>query len=371
MKKFAIVIAAASALATPLAATADTILYGSARVSVDYNDDKSPVLGDPNARINANWDVVDNSSRLGVQGIEDLGGGLSAVYKYEFGVDTTEGGNFDNTSKRPKFVGLKGGFGTLTLGTHETPYYRVAEIVDTFNTAKSLGKTAWLGGSFDGFNLDVVSDERSGSGLFRMDNSVLYTTPDFNGFSGEAMLVMNGNLNDAQGYSNNIDMWNVAAKYNNGPFFAGISYIALDGNRILLETGTSFDLDLDQWDVGLGYSSGPFSLGFIYESGKINLFGLLNTTEAPGIRLSNDTPNNWYLTGEYRFGNNTLRAAYGQLDTKMDLSGFDNKIDNYLAGYQYDFSRRTRVWVEYIGRSSDSVLYRDQNAVSIGTRHDF
>jgi predicted porin len=39
------------------------------------------------------WDVFDNGSRLGVRGEEDLGGGLSAIYQYEFGVDVTEGGN--------------------------------------------------------------------------------------------------------------------------------------------------------------------------------------------------------------------------------------------------------------------------------------
>jgi predicted porin len=72
----------------------------------------------------ANWDVFNNSSRLGVRGEEDLGGGLSAIYQYEFGVDVTEGGNFN--SNRPKWVGLKGSsWGAVTLGTQWTPYYNV------------------------------------------------------------------------------------------------------------------------------------------------------------------------------------------------------------------------------------------------------
>jgi predicted porin len=45
-------------------------------------------------------------SRLGVRGEEVIGGGLSAIYQYEFGVDVTEGGNLNNN--RPKWVGLKG-----------------------------------------------------------------------------------------------------------------------------------------------------------------------------------------------------------------------------------------------------------------------
>jgi predicted porin len=368
MKKSVLALAVAAALAAPLAAQADTILYGSARVSVDYNDDETT---DP-FNSDGNWDVVNNSSRLGVLGTEDLGGGLSAVYQYEFGVDLTEGGNLQGN--RPKFVGLKGNFGTVTLGTQETPYYHVAGIIDIFNTDKSLGGTAFLGGSFNGFTLNPTNDRDLGDGsLFRLENSLYYITPDFNGFTGEAMLVMNGSSNESQGYSDGVDLWNIAVKYSNGPFFAGASYIALDGDsNVALGDGLAVDLDLDQWNIGLGYSAGPFSVGFIYEQGTLNEFGLLSNATFDGFPLfDGDDANNWYLTGEYKFGNNTIRGAYGQLDTKLDVPGFDDKIDNYLVGYQYDFSKRTRVWVEYIGRSADSVLYSDQSAVSIGTRHDF
>ena len=371
MKKSILALAVAAALATPLAAQADTILYGSARVSVDYNDE------DP---ADGYWDVVNNASRLGVRGSEDLGGGLSAVYQYEFGVDMTEGGNFE--SNRPKFVGLKGGFGTLTAGTQEPPYYHVAGIVDIFNTDKSFGATAWLGGSFNGFTINPSSDQAtSGGSLFRLANSLYYATPDFSGFSGEAMLVMNGAENNSQGYSDGVDIWNIALKYNNGPFFAGASYIMLDGDDAVgFEdpdlAGRTVDLDMDQWVIGLGYTYGPFSVGFIYEKGSLNEDGLINGFRVNGIQaFPGDEAQNWYLTGQYTFGNNTIRAAYGQLDTGLDddIQGnqYDSTIDNYLVGYQYDFSKRTSVWVEYIGRSADTIFYGDQNAVSIGTRVDF
>ena len=374
MKKSILALAVAAALTAPLAAQADTILYGSARVSVDYVDEGST---DPFDNSNGVWDVTNNSSRLGVLGSEDLGGGLSAIYQYEFGVDVTDGGNLE--SNRPKYVGLKGGFGQISLGTQETPYYHVAGIVDVFNTDKSLGSTAFLGGSFNGFKLNPGNDRDLADGsLFRLENSLYYTTPDFNGFSAEAMLVMNGASNDSQGYSDSVDLWNLSAKYSNGPFFAGISYLQLDGDdnvslgELADGTNLSIDLDLNQWIVGLGYTGGPFSVGLIYEQGTINEFGLLGTAQFDGVRLlGNNDASNWYLTGEYRFGNNTIRAAYGQLDTGLDIPGFDETIDNYLVGYQYDLSKRTRIWVEYIGRSAEGVLYEDANAVSIGTRVDF
>ncbi len=90
-----------------------------------------------------------------------------------------------------------------------------------------------------------------------MDNSVIYSTPNWSGFSAQAMLVMNGtcpptdpqvpselrygtacgdtripgttNLVPAN-LSDGVDMWNISASYKNGPFFAGATYMALEGN---------------------------------------------------------------------------------------------------------------------------------------------
>ena len=373
MKKSILALAVAGALAIPFAAQADTILYGSARVSVDYNDELN-LIQIPPIDSDGNWDVVNNSSRLGVLGSEDLGGGLSAVYRYEFGVDMTEGGNWD--SNRPKYVGLKGGFGTLTIGTQDTPYYNVAGITDIFNSGKTFLTPQWLGGgvSFSGDRSQADGD------LVRLSNSVYYSTPDFNGFSGQAMLVMDGASPNA---SDSVDIWNLAAIYSNGPFFGGVSYIKFEGKDNIPLTdfpGFTFDLDLSNWIAGLGYNSGPFSVGFMYEQGSLYLLNLATQIKGPtgAEAFPGDDASNWYLTGQYVFGNNTLRAAYGQLDTGIDG---DDKIDNYLVGYQYNFSKRTSIWLEYIGRSAklydtpgDSATTQtlgDQNAVSIGTRVDF
>ncbi|MDG4552320.1 MAG: porin [Candidatus Contendobacter sp.] len=393
MKKSVLALAVAATLAAPLAAQADTILYGSARVSVDYNDDDNLFNlfeGD------ANWDVVNNASRLGVQGSEDLGGGLSAVYQYEFGVDVTDGGNLQGD--RPKFVGLKGGFGQLTVGTQVTPYYEVVGINDIFNTSLSFGPTVWLGGSNNGFvrsSTTDVSNAQSGGTLERLPSSVYYSTPDFGGFSASAMLVMASSItrdgvgtfptNERDGWSDGIDEWTVALKYTNGPFFVGATYIALNGRTLYDSAGIPVvDLDRDQWGIGVGYQTGAFSIGLTYEQGTLNQWGVYEPLFAAFGGL--DTPWSAYLTGSYTFGNNVISAAYGQLDT--GLSGAD-PIQNYALGYQYNFSKRTRLWIEYVGRDAQqptitsvsggtvfisdpgTIFYGDQNGISIGTRVDF
>ncbi|HSA47380.1 MAG TPA: porin, partial [Candidatus Competibacteraceae bacterium] len=61
MNKTALSLAVVAALTAPFAAQADTILFGEARLSVDYIDNH--IQG-----IDSSWDVVDDGSKLGVKG---------------------------------------------------------------------------------------------------------------------------------------------------------------------------------------------------------------------------------------------------------------------------------------------------------------
>ena len=366
MKKSTLALAVAAALIGSTAAYADTTLYGSARVSVDYVDDGTANPFSSGSNSDSYWDVYNNASRLGVRGEEDLGGGLRAIYQYEFGVDVTEGGNLE--SNRPKFVGLKGGFGSVTAGTQWTPYYNVIGIGDIFNSSRSFATDSYLGYAYGR----------------RMDNSLIYTTPNFSGFSAQAMLVMNGSCAPqdpntpsqlCKMYSTNllpsnlsdgVDMWNLSASYKNGPFFAGATYMALEGPSFG-DFVTAPTYDGEQWGLAFGYNQGPFSASLSYEDGDVN-------------NLYIGKSQNIYLTGQYTFGNNVVRAAYGFVSPDdNNIAVVSNgvvgviqqeDINNYLLGYQYNFSKRTRVWVEYLGRTSDG-YYEDKNVVSIGTRHDF
>lgn len=152
------------------------------------------------------------------------------------------------------------------------------------------------------------------------------------------MLVMNGAEN-SPAHSEGIDVWNMAIKHSNGPFFAGASYIQLDGgSNVPLSADLSVDLDLDQWVMGLGYTEDAFSVSFMYEQGALNQFGLISNSRIERVRIGGDDATNFYLTGSYTFGNNVIKAAYGQLDPGATD---ESKIDNYVLGYQYSLSERT------------------------------
>ncbi|MBK8185104.1 MAG: porin [Candidatus Competibacteraceae bacterium] len=359
MKKTALTLAVAAAMATiPLAAQADTILYGEAKVSVDYVDDSGDLTDSDR---DGYWDVVNNGSKLGIKGFEDLGSGLQAFYQYEFSVDMTEGGNFSGLNQ--KFVGLAGGFGTVTVGTQDTPYWKILNVIDIFHSSRMFDGAVYLGAG-------LSAETNTNGALGTLANSIDYRTPNFGGFSAEALLVLDGRINDRDGFSDSVDIWNINLKYSQGPIFAGLTYIKLDGDDdVNLGQGLRTNFDLDNWGLGLGYKTDQFLIGAIYEQGTFNVVNSERHTYLNGVKLATgDDAQSWMLAGQYAFGNNVVRAAYGQTDTGIDG---EDSIDNWRVGYQYNFSKRTLLWAEYFGREADTLFFGDQNAISLGMKHLF
>ena len=109
MKKRFLVAAMAATLVSPLAAQADATVYGNVHLSIDSfdSDAEGPTM---NSR----------TSAIGVKGKEDLGGGMSAIFKLEFQVDPDERNK--SITDRDQWVGLKGAMGTFKFGTMSNNY---------------------------------------------------------------------------------------------------------------------------------------------------------------------------------------------------------------------------------------------------------
>lgn len=92
----------------------------------------------------ANGAVI--NSHVGLQGAEDLGGGLKAVFQLESNINPQNGSLgdsgrlFDSTAD----VGLSGDFGTLTLGRQNTPLFN--QLVFTYDplTYANYPENSWL-----------------------------------------------------------------------------------------------------------------------------------------------------------------------------------------------------------------------------------
>ncbi len=75
--------------------------------------------------------------RLLFEGSMDFGEGLEAIYQAEYEVDPVDGTadekNGRTFKQRNSFVGIKGSYGTLFLGTHDTAMKRSIAKIDLFN----------------------------------------------------------------------------------------------------------------------------------------------------------------------------------------------------------------------------------------------
>ena len=157
----------------------------------------------------------ENASRFGLHGTEDLGGGLAAIFTLESGIDISNGG-FGNSNGeffgRQAWVGVTGGFGTLTAGLQFSPF-----LLSIFaNDPRDLKQ----------FGSGLVSyvDNVIVTGLFN-PNSVMYTSPEIAGIQGRAMYAFGGspgNFQAGQQYSAGLTyhysgLLITAAMYNGNP----------------------------------------------------------------------------------------------------------------------------------------------------------
>lgn len=110
-------------------------------------------------------------SRLGFRGNEDLGGGLQAVFTLEMGLspDTGSMGQGNRLFGRQATVGLKGAFGTVTLGRQINMTYLAGQKADV------LGPNLFAIGSIDPYLPNARSDNAIGY-LGNFNNVVIGAT---------------------------------------------------------------------------------------------------------------------------------------------------------------------------------------------------
>ena len=136
--------------------------------------------------------------------------------------------------------------------------------------------------------------------------------------------------------------------------------------------------DLSQWALIGGYQSGPFTAGLLYEQGDLNNVSTSTLVKGFTSTTDDDDTANFMLFGSYAFGNSTVRLAYSYMDPdgkyRVDATRTEklySENQNLLLGYQYNLSKRTRLWAEYLNRSDDNDgiltnIKGDQDVFSLG-----
>ncbi len=133
MNKTLIAAAVSAAIMAPMAAQADVTVYGRINNALDFND--------PGGDADSTTDVTNVGSRFGIKASADLGNGLTATARYEWGT-TTDHDDAD-LSTRLGVVGLSGGFGSVTVGQQWNAFYNI--VGTHIDPTVTLGGGAYLG----------------------------------------------------------------------------------------------------------------------------------------------------------------------------------------------------------------------------------
>jgi predicted porin len=379
MKKSLLALAVFGAFAGAASAQSSVTMYGRVDLSIGKNSGES-------AKYMANG----SGSRLGMRGVEDLGGGMKGLFNIEhrFNADTGAASDAARMFGGRSIVGLEGGFGQVVMGREYTTVFLQSQLVADpwgFDTVVAAGAgmqvrygeilelttaqiqalpaavkadlgitaattansvAAALGGSTGIFTV-------GGIGRVRNDSSLTYKIA-------AGGVTFGAQIAEASDAINNFAKKpvNFAISYAGGPLTLGFGYEStgrittansLSGINIgKKETATMFNA---------AYNFGAFKLGGFLGNGHSALTGVKHRSTA--------------LTGTAPLGAGEFRVMFG------DLKADGDKVNRVFGlGYHYSLSKRSTIYVDMVNNSADlrkdaGLLVTSKTGYDMGLKHNF
>jgi predicted porin len=328
-----------------------------------------------------------NSSRLGFRGTEDLGGGMSASFWLEAGVnnDNGSGANTNTTNgltggtggggltfNRRSTVSLAGNWGELRLGRDYVPTFWNLTVFDPFGT-NGVGTTQTLNGVGSTLNpfTGTATATANPGGFYptqvRASNSIGYFLPrNLGGFYGQAQYFTgetpsNGN-DEGDGYG-------VRLGYAAGPFNVAGSWgrTKISGTAIAQPALTG---DITTWNIGGQWDFGVAKLMGQYTSDQIEL----GAGDVDG--------RGWLIGSLIPVGAGEIRVAYSEYRVSSNVIANDPKTQKLALGYVHNLSKRTALYTTYAyARNRDgatsalngstTTANSSSSGLDLGIRHSF
>jgi predicted porin len=291
-----------------------------------------------------------NSSRFGVRGQEDLGGGLRAGFWLESGFTPDNGTQSDAARfwSRRSTVSLLGTFGEVRLGRDYSPSYTGWSEFDTFgdNGVAAGGKFAVTLGS--------TVDTRT-----RADNQVQYIAPALGGFYGTVSAAAGEGASGKKYYGGR-------AGYSAGPLNVSVAY-----GETTVTANTQGDDKYSTGEIGAAYNFGIVKVNGYFQQEK---WGDLKLQVA-------------HIGANVPLGSGTVRVGYTNANasgrTGAGVDTGSNDANQFALGYIYDLSKRTAVYGTLakvtnkgsanfaVDSNPVAVAGKDSTGYEIGLRHSF
>lgn len=271
-------------------------------------------------------------SKLGFKGEEPLGGGLSAGFDLEVGIESSSGGkgvpsSADNVAldggggfgfDRRATVSLKGGFGELRLGRDLAASFVNDVVYEPF-------LTYGVGSSLN-FPLGAVADATNAASMFRVSNALSYFLPaGLGGWSGQLQVAIDEHPgSDAGRYT--------GARLG---YDAGALSLAVSGGRAR------------QSLAGLGNDRRALNAGAAWDFGAVRLLGewaRYETDNSGGI-AGRDQRNTIVTLGVTApLASGIAKAGYSHGRVRVDGIAGRPCADKLALGYEHTLSKRTALY---------------------------
>ncbi|MGB5425324.1 MAG: porin [Gammaproteobacteria bacterium] len=364
IKKILPVMIGAALVGVTGSAVADVTAMG--HIDTSMNSTKNELLSN-NDRLN---NLTCTTCSFGFKGSEDLGNGLSAIFKIDFQYDTTERNR--GLTDRDQWVGLGSNFGKLRIGTISTVYKSHGAMIDPIYRTVGQGRD-W--GLQSGLHTGAGDTEAQG----RATNTIRYDSPTFAGFQVAGHYTVQ---TETESDPNADSPWGIGGHWQGGGFLVFADYITSDAGG-----------DDDAWKVGGRFGFDKFAIFGQYEGDGGAISGRSNgavydsdlDTDIDYVGVG-DGADTWFVGGTAGFGNNLIYAAYGQGGDKNGATGsyIDNtgtvpvvvEVDNVNTKYDsweifgvHSLSKRTKAYLGFVQQDYDDLGKIDNWA--LGMKHTF
>ena len=296
MNKFKFLFAS-SLLLISLSAISAPKVYG--KLNIALNNDGSDGVNEKEI------DLVSNSSRIGLKGQLEMQDGLVGLYQIEYQIDPVDGHARDEVrgengeikvtdstfTQRNSYVGLKGSFGTLKLGKHDTPLKKASLKVDLFNDLKG--------------DIKNITD-----GENRITSFLGYDSPVFGG--GVSISVSLSKGKDDGVIGTDLD----------GEFGTNLSASLkydIEVIQFVIATEKASIKGFDHNRLGMMIPAGPVTIGLIHTTTESTVG---NSVDYDATTIS--------IAGKVADGNGRVKFQYGTSDKSAGLTqtqiGYDHKL---------------------------------------------
>ena len=288
---------ASSLLLISMSAISAPKVYG--KLNIALNNDVSDGVNEKEI------DLVSNSSRLGLKGQLEMQDGLVGLYQIEYQIDPVDGhardevrgdkGEIEATdstfTQRNSYVGLKGSFGTLKLGKHDTPLKKASLKVDLFNDLKG--------------DIKNITD-----GENRITSFLGYDSPVFGGGVSISVSLSKGKDDGVVG--TDLD----------GEFGTNLSASLkydIEVIQFVIATEKASIKGFDHNRLGMMIPAGPVTIGLIHTTTESTVG---NSVDYDATTIS--------IAGKVADGNGRVKFQYGTSDKSAGLTqtqiGYDHKL---------------------------------------------